>query len=296
MTVRVRKRKVYARHSWENNFYLERIQALAGKTVIEVSGEGQPDEIRNTARRQADQIEKIAVLAPTGRFTKKQIQRVLGISPNPRTRVEFIFGSGDKYLSSRSKKPPDAIGITVDERFARRFKRYGFEQLLGFCSPPSSQLKHRVSTAIDWLFESRREPRIEAAVVKTTIALESLLILDNSESLVRALAERAAFILSSEPQQRKAISKVVKSIYDARSSVVHGGGKKAKTPSPALLEVADRLTLMLCLMISSNAKIWGLSDDLRGWCENEKWGSPTKSLFVPYPSSFLRKTLALVDG
>src|SRR2546425_12511054 len=36
LIARIRKRNVFARHSWENNFYLKRIRALTNKTIIEV--------------------------------------------------------------------------------------------------------------------------------------------------------------------------------------------------------------------------------------------------------------------
>ena len=45
LAAQVRKRNVFARHSWENNFYLQRVKALADHTVIEVFRQGDPKDI-----------------------------------------------------------------------------------------------------------------------------------------------------------------------------------------------------------------------------------------------------------
>src|SRR5688572_12036648 len=111
-------------------------------------------------------------------------------------------------------------------------------------------------TSLDWLFESRLEPQLEASVVRTAIALESLLIFDKSESLARSLSERAAFILSPHPDRRREISRIVKRFYDARSRVVHGSHKKAKHLTPSLVESVDRLSMLLCLVIGTNQELW----------------------------------------
>ncbi len=42
----IRKRNIFARHSWENNFYVQRIVQLSNRTVIEVYRDGDPREIR----------------------------------------------------------------------------------------------------------------------------------------------------------------------------------------------------------------------------------------------------------
>src|SRR5260370_7194565 len=39
----VRQRNVFARHSWENNFYLKQVAQLADRTIIEVYRAGDPN-------------------------------------------------------------------------------------------------------------------------------------------------------------------------------------------------------------------------------------------------------------
>jgi hypothetical protein len=111
--------------------------------------------------------------------------------------------------------------------FCKRFSRCGFDTLANYIQS-NSDISNRLAVSLAWLFDSRIEPRLAASVVKTSIALESLLIFSESESLAQSLSERAAFILSPDPSRRQQISRMLKRFYDARSGVVHGSQKKAK--------------------------------------------------------------------
>jgi hypothetical protein len=141
--------------------------------------------------------------------------------------------------------------------------------------------------------ESRRESRLGAAVVKTAIALESLLVFNESESLARTLSERSAFILSNSPEIRRIISGIILRFYDVRSGVVHGSQKKAKKLTPSLIECVDRLTLILHLIIASNTDIWPSVESLRLWCESQRWDKPFSNLKFPLSRKYLNNALDL---
>jgi hypothetical protein len=290
MIKRVRKRNVFARHSWENSFYLNRIRNFENKTLIEVYRPGQPNDFANEAARSADILEELAILCASSNLEKKKLLRLLGITSKSKTQIEFITGSEDYFLRSKTRSVPEPAGICVDERFCKRFQRYGFGKLFECCVTDQG-LAHRIRASINWLFESKREPKLEAAFVKTSISLESLLIFSESESLARSLSERAAFMLSPAAERRQQVSKIIKTFYDARSGIVHGSRDKAKLVKPELLETVDRLLLMLNLIIASNGKKWSSQDALREWCESERWGTPSQDVVAPFPDSYLRKSL-----
>jgi hypothetical protein len=291
---RVRKRNVFARHSWENSFYLNRIRQLANKTIIEVYRHGQPDDFADEARRDADLLEELAILSSSVP-SKKRLLRDLGVTLRSKAEVEFIAGSGDRFLRAKTKPMSSAKGLLVDERFGRRFGRYGFAELFAFCVSAQG-LSQRVFASINWLAESRLETKLEASIVKTAIALESLLIFSESEHLARSLSERAAFILSPMPEKRRRISKIVRRFYDARSGVVHGSRDKAKRVSAELLETVDRLVIMLNLTIAANGRTWCSQEVLREWCENERWSAPSTNVKILYPDSYLRKALEILGS
>lgn len=290
----VRKRNVFARHSWENNFYLQRIKELSNRTIIEVFRPGDPNEMGAEAETVADLLEQIAVLSSTLATSKSDGQRKLGISERPRNEVAFIVGSAYRYLSSRSRPEPTVEGIRIDERFSRRFSRCGFHQLYNYILG-GGNLAVRVQACLNWLCDSRQEPRLHASVVKTAIALESLLILSEAEPLARSLSERSAFILSPHPATREKISKTVKRFYEARSGVVHGGRKKAQQLTPYLVEAVDRLCLLTCLTIARNSDLWHSVEDLHLWCEAERWGKPSTEVKAAFPETYLKAAIELAQ-
>jgi hypothetical protein len=289
----VRKRNVFARHSWENSFYFQRVKALGDHTVIEIRLHGDPQDIRDRVGQLAATVEQIAVLSSALALGKAKLQRKLGISAKPKTETDFIISPEFRYLSSREKAAPTAEEIAVDGQFCRRFERCGFGTLVR-CAMSESAVAIRIRLSLDWLFDSRMEPRLPASVVKTSTALECLLIWSESESLAQSLSERAAFILSSDPATRQVISRILKRFYEVRSGIVHGSQKKSKNLTPQLLEVVDRLATLLCLVVGANAELWPSVEELRQWCEDQRWGSPSK-IKLPFPDQYLRNTIKIAN-
>ena len=286
-----RKRNVYARHSWENNFYLQRIRALSNRTVIQVSRKGDPDEMIPQAKKVAEITEKIGVLSSTLAIPREKLHRLLGIAIHRRSEFDVTIGRRFYYLRSKSRPQPILRGIIVDGQFCKRFQTCGFTQLAGLCLC-GSDVAFRVRTAIDWLFESRQEPLLTAAIVKTSIALESLLVFSESEPLTQSLSERAAFILTSDSDQRREVSRALKRFYEARSGLVHGSRKKMRLLTTSLVEGVDRLAVLACLLFASNHHKLDSAESLREWCEGQRWGVPSR-LSMPFSKAYLTKAIAL---
>jgi len=287
-----RKRNVFARHSWENSFYLQRIKELSNRTVIEVLRPGDPDDMINEAEQFACTLEKLAVLSTSFSMPRHELQRRLAIGEHRRSVFDITIGRDFNYLRSKSKPERLAQGIVVNQQFVGRFKRCGFPTLLSFCVTTNA-LAGRVRTAVDWLFESRLEPVLTAAVVKTSIALESLLIFSESESLASSLSERTAFILTPNAEVRGMIGRLVKDFYGIRSGVVHGNRKRAAMLSSKLLDIMDRIVLMVCLIIASNPDKWSSQESLREWSESERWGSPSTDVIMPFHFMYLKNALTM---
>lgn len=290
LAVEISRRNVFARHSWENDFYVQRMNSLANQTVVEVFLPGQPSEIAQEAEIQADLVERIAILSSQLGSSRSKVQRNLGISPSTTTEVNFIIGPDVRYVSSRMRPSPEIPGIAIDDRFSRRFTRCGMDTMFQHCISNHS-LAQRVGSSIDWLYQSIMDPLPSASVVKTAIALESLLILTKSEPLARSLSERTAFLLSSDADMRRRISRLVKKFYDVRSAVVHGSRKVPISVSNELLASVERIIILLCSLISANTAKRKKPDDLRVWFEDQRWSSPWEDLTVPFPGTYLSRAL-----
>lgn len=288
----IKKRNVFARHSWENSFYVSRAKELGNRTVIEVFRQGNPDDIITESQRVTDIIEKIVLLSSTLAIKRKQFQDLLGIKPHLGDEFNITIEKNYRYIRSKSEPVPEVKGISINERFRRRFSRCGFQELAYFCLS-SNRLANRVASAINWLIESRQEPSLLAALVKSSIAFESLLIFDQSEPLAKSLSERTAFILSSEANVREQVNRIVKKIYNERSRVVHGSKTSV---SSQLVEIADRLAILLCLIMANNSQKWKTMEGLRKWCEAKKWGKRTLDMHIPFPNIYLKNAIKLFDS
>jgi hypothetical protein len=289
-----RKRNVFARHSWENSFYLKRAGQLADTTVVEVYRSGTLDQILPAARSISEEVEKAAVLSSVLGLRRDKAHNLIALSRHRRYGFDLAISPGFQYLRSSERGEAAPRGIRVDQTFVRRFNRCGFERLI-LAAVSGDDVGKRLEQAVGWLFESRLETSPQAAVVKTAIALESLLIVSDSESLRGPLSERTAFLLSDEPAKRHRIAKSVKAFYDLRSGIVHGGRKRVSVSS-TLLEGVDRLVLLLLLTISANTSSWQSFNQVIAEVEGRKWGGGQTVIRRPYPGSHLTRALLLCEG
>ncbi len=287
----VRKQNVFARH--RSNFYLERIESLANRTVIETQRPGEPDAIIATAQFAAEWAEKVAFASATLSVRRSLLHRSLGVDVLRQSECAITIGPQCYSLRAKSRRVRRKQGVEIDARFATRFNRCGFSDLYSMCLA-SGAIADRLRLALDWMCESRQEPHVPAALVKTSIALESLLVFSESESLARSLSERSAFILTPDPQLRERISAIVKWFYEVRSGVVHGSRKKRQKLTPTLLDGMDRLVVLLCLAVAGNVVQWKSKEDLQEWCEEERWGKPS-SINAPFGGLPLTNAVKLCE-
>ena len=183
-------------------------------------------------------------------------------------------------------------GISITSRFQKRFEKCGFFNLFNYCLH-SNDLTHRVNSSIDWLFESRREPSLHAAIVKTSIALEILLIFTDSENLSKSLSDRVSYLLSPIPDERQQLSKIITYFYDIRSAIIHGNRKKLSSINPSIIEVMDRICVLMYLTIASNSQFWTSEQDLRKWFGKLHWGYVMKAIKYPFSRLYLKNIFKL---
>lgn len=103
----------------------------------------------------------------------------------------------------------------------------------------STDLAPKIAMSIHWYGLAIKDRYEVDRYIKLVVALESLLLGSNDRSKKQALADRAAFILGKNKDNRKHISELVKKIYSTRSKIVHEGK----------IELFERDTLILISFI-----------------------------------------------
>ncbi len=148
----------------------------------------------------------------------------------------------------------------------------------------------RLRAALDWLVQSRTDPAIESALVKTSTALESLLVIGR-EPPTRVLQERSAYVLSDEPSMRQELGKAAGRFYGLRGTIVHGKNPNKTPEVEGALEFGDRLVVLLALVLARQARTWSSASDVQNFCDQARWGHWAPCV-RPWPQTHLRSMLA----
>lgn len=282
----ISKNNVFQRLRFSNQFYVNRARELANQTVIELYNGRDLEEC-------ARWVEKVSVFVFTLANHRDKLSKYLQITEETRTVIDLKIDRDCYYLSSSQKKVNVPEGLPIDKEFLSRYNRCSFRTLVNIFNV-ENQVSKRIKNSLEWLFQSRTEPLLESAIVKSAIALESLLIFSSNESLRRSLSHRVPIFLSIDRETRIEISKYIKKFYDARSAIVHGGRKKEKYIKPELLEGIDRIIILLNLILANNIERWDTNQKLTAWFKNEKFGEPDRTVEIPFSKSYVKNALRLL--
>lgn len=114
----------------------------------------------------------------------------------------------------------NSISATDLENLRQLIALHGFN--------PKEEMPAKIMAGIRWIGEASKPDRTAARFAKLTFALENLIGGESgdqtlsSSGLTAMLAERTAFLVGSDAEQRKSADAAVRKFYGIRSSVVHG--------------------------------------------------------------------------
>lgn len=283
----VRNRNVSARVSGHRDFYYQRAENLSDQTVVEIINSPQvlpPERLS----RQAKLAEAVLVASIVLQGDRNSFLRsVVGV------REEFFdlnitVDAHETSVSSTSQVEKEPSGLTVDDTAARRYRKNGFPDLYE-SAKSDSKLSTRLERSLGWLIQSRTDKSVSSAIVKTSTALETLIVIGR-EPTRRALSERGAYILSDDPNERRRISRSIKTFYSKRGDIVHGKGDVSDDETVRILEFGDRISVLIALVLSANADQWKNADDVRRHCDAVRWGED-RTCSRPWSRMYLNTAL-----
>lgn len=104
-----------------------------------------------------------------------------------------------------------------------------------------SESAKRIVASCSWLHDSHSAQNKTTAYIHACIALEALLG-DQSNGLSSLLAERVAYLLGGDYEEREKLNKKVKGLYKLRSNIVHGSAPNLSREASEKLHELRRLT------------------------------------------------------
>ncbi len=289
----VRARNVFSRHAGPRDFYFQRATELLDQTVIEVYGGGESPSTMLGSH--AELAEGIALASFVLHGSRREFFRRL-VGTSEKYLDLYLVRSGPKpRVTSNSARVKPATGLQLDARSVSRYQKLGFQGLYELAIG-TTELSGRIRSAVRWLVQSRTDPSVESALVKTSTALESLLVVGR-EPPTRALQERSAYLLTEDPTIRARVAKASSRFYDFRGSIVHGKKEAKQSDIESALEFGDRLVVLSALVLARQAGAWKWKSaaDLQVFCDGARWGRSQPCL-RPWPRSHLRNLLAQFEG
>jgi hypothetical protein len=129
------------------------------------------------------------------------------------------------------------LPFKVDHQFLQRH-RESLESLSEIIvSPSRSELEERILVAIQWAGRAHSDSQPQQQVLSLMTALECLLNPTNGKPLRIGVSESAVFLVGSEDlEERLKLFQFLGSMYDARSSIIHGGSAEPSNSDIANLQ------------------------------------------------------------
>jgi len=138
-----------------------------------------------------------------------------------------------------------------------------------------SPLERRLVNSIVWISKATQDPFDEDKFLSLCISMESLLCRDEKEAVAKTMAERLAFLLSTDPEKRRNIYKKGRKIYNIRSRLAHEGkpekDEDVSNHLPYASHYAEASTLNLLQLMTE--KEWTTFEQFAEWIEELKFGS-----------------------
>lgn len=198
---------------------------LASLAAATIDVEAEPDRATEMALREAEQAASILRLfsppmwepelvshcVPLGKeIMPTELCLLLDESRLSEARTHLAGGPPQRMIIDESRlSTMNALGLPIINEVLASQDRTDFQQ--------------RLLAALDLYSRSPLERDHGSRMVYVFAAIESLLLRNDSEPIVQNVSERIAFLISDDPQQRKAIVKNVKEAYGLRSKFLHHG-------------------------------------------------------------------------
>ncbi|AJZ61305.1 hypothetical protein OI25_6113 [Paraburkholderia fungorum] len=240
------------------------------RTVIECSVKAKDEikalELANTAFNTVDLLTAFLL-------GERYADRSLGI-----LRINFasfqnaIISSpgGIFYEDEKKNLLNDLLDISNPSKFLPNGREGMLDHFLDIVISPKSDLEKRISKAVEWTGEAYSDSNRSSAYLKTVIALESLLKMDEKSiitpSIMSSISEQCAYLNGRSTEECLMIETKVKELYGLRSKIAHYGSTSvsAKVLREARTFVRDTIWNFLHLSKALNiSKVDAFQSTLR---------------------------------
>ncbi|MGI2294168.1 hypothetical protein [Paenibacillus sp. GXUN7292] len=138
-----------------------------------------------------------------------------------------------------------------------------------------TDIDRRIISAVIWIGKGLKEKDYTNSFIQYIFALEALFMFQSKNVLVNPsianqLAEFSSFILGSDVESRMDVMKKVKSMYQIRSAIAHGGAKNV-TLKDSIDSYRLIKRILTSLLTDPELKLITNIENLQKWVDNKKF-------------------------
>lgn len=129
-----------------------------------------------------------------------------------------------------------------------------------------TELQKALLNAVVWISRAQSDDSPEGQLVKSCIAMESILLKRRERQKKETMAGRLASLLPESPEGRERIFKTSKDIYEIRNAIVHEG---FSTRTEAYIPIARQYALQSTslLLARYQMRAWSTVEDVTNWLD-----------------------------
>ena len=146
----LRRHHLFARVSFGRNLYVARAQSLAEQTIVEMWLPGDPEQLADSFAESADRLEQTVLLASILSLSRAALHRRL-ITLHTDLIYDLMIGPAFYSVRSRLAATRRAPGVLINQRYANRLAKNGFQQLLTSRLTQQNEMAWRVLLSSDFV-------------------------------------------------------------------------------------------------------------------------------------------------
>ena len=191
------------------------------------------------------------------------------IIPPKRDTTGFIMS--DKAISTDGGSVPQFY--QVNKAVSNHLQSINFEERAKkIFSPVSKSVGERVAQGLGWMARGRRSHDRAERFLFFYTAIEALLASsDKTAPVIQMIARHAAVILAEKVEKRYEISKIIRTSYETRSALVHGGRRNV---SKTEADNAQIMAEILYLAIFNKVDLTSQSESFEAALSKASYGLP----------------------
>jgi hypothetical protein len=202
-----------------------RRKELQGLAAGVVSVLAEPIRAAEIAAERVDSAAALLRLFAPANFDPRQLSYCVPLGSHQREGHHYLTVKDGKIVREiRGVSPRGTDPWVIEDAVLREFQSSGLTAISDlFAKEPKSELENVVLDALFLYSKASLVPETAEKLLYIFPALESILLLNESEAITQNIGERLAFLVGSDPDSRLRVKKVVAEAYAVRSSFVHHG-------------------------------------------------------------------------